>query len=322
MPVEPLLEVSHVSKSFRVRGQTLRAVNDVSFTLAAGDTLGLVGESGSGKSTLGRALLWLLPPETGDVWFAGQRLRGLSKQALRGLRQEMQIVFQDPGAALNPRATVARNIEEPLLVHRLHTLKERRQAVSRLLAQVGLQEAHGSAYPFELSGGQQQRVMIARALALTPKLLVCDEMLSALDMSVQTQMMALLQELQESHNLAYVFISHNLSAVGYLCSHVAVMYLGKIVELGPTEQLVAAPLHPYTATLFQSILSMPASKATRSPLQTLPGEIPSPLKAPTGCAFHTRCPHVKDVCQTVEPTMTHVESGHHVACHLVKGDAL
>ncbi|MCY0875740.1 MAG: ABC transporter ATP-binding protein [Firmicutes bacterium] len=320
MSVEPLLEVTHLSKSFRVHGQTLQAVRDVSFTLAAGETLGLVGESGSGKSTLGRSLLWLLPPETGDVRFAGERLRTLSKQALRSRRKDMQIVFQDPVSALNPRANVFRNIEEPLLVHRMGTARERRQEVARLLSQVGLQEAHGLAYPFELSGGQQQRVMIARALALQPKLVVCDEMLSALDMSVQTQMMALLQQLQQEHHLAYVFISHNLSAVGYLSSHIAVMYLGKIVEYAPTEQLVASPVHPYTATLFQSILHIPESKAARSALTTLPGEIPSPVKVPMGCAFHTRCPHVQDVCRTQEPPSIQVAQGHFVACHLAKGD--
>jgi len=320
MSVEPLLEVTNLSKSFRVRGQTLRAVRDVSLILYPGETLGVVGESGSGKSTLGRCLLWLLRPERGQVKLAGVDLGTLTKRALRRQRKDMQIVFQDPVSALNSRASVLRNVEEPLMVHGLGNRAQRQLRVLELLEQVGLQAAHALSFPFELSGGQQQRVMIARALALAPKLVICDEMLSALDMSVQTQMMALLQELQRDRALSYVFISHNLSAVGYLCSHIAVMYLGRIVEYAPAEELTAHPLHPYTVTLFQSILQIPESKDARSDLATLPGEIPSPMNPPQGCAFHTRCPHAVEICRMQEPVNRQTSERHFVACHLVDGE--
>lgn len=317
MSAEFLLEAHAVSKLFRVRGQRVQAVRGVSLQLHRGETLGVVGESGSGKSTLGRCLLWLLQPEAGRVRFDGVELGTLTNKALRMKRQDMQMIFQDPAAALNPRVTVARSVEEPLLAHRLGTQAERQYSSARWLERVGLQASHGAAYPFELSGGQQQRVMIARALVLQPKLLVCDEMLSALDLSVQTQMLALVQDLQREHGLSYVFISHNLSAVGYISSHIAVMYLGRVVEFAPVEELLHHPQHPYTATLFQSILQIPSAKAERSKLDTLAGEIPSSVHIPSGCAFHTRCPLVQDVCRSLEPPVRQVGERHIVACHVV-----
>lgn len=316
---EALLAVEDLTKTFRVRGRSLHAVRGASFRLLPGQTLGIVGESGSGKSTLGRCILGLLKPDGGRVYFEGIDIATLSRKAMRKKRQDMQLIFQNPLAALNGRATVARNIMDPLTVHGILSQAERRRRVAELLERVGLSEAHGLAYPFELSGGQQQRVMIARALALGPKLVVCDEALSALDMSVQAQIIELMLKLQRDEQLSYVFISHNLSAVAYMSDLIAVMYLGEIVELAPTDALLERPQHPYTRALFDSILDMPESKETRAPLHSLPGEIPSPIDLPSGCAFHTRCPLATDLCRLKAPAAKMVGTNHQVQCHLAEG---
>ncbi len=315
---EPLLSLASVDKYFRIGSRRLHAVRNVSFTLSRGQTLGVVGESGSGKSTLGRCAIGLLTPESGRIQFDGVDIHQLTKRALRQKRKDMQIIFQDPIAALNLRTTVGQNIEDPLIVHRLGNRSERSRRVFELLDSVGLDRAHAEAFPYELSGGQQQRVMIARALSVRPKLVVCDEVLSALDMSVQAQIMLLLQDLQKEHHLSYVFISHSLSAVGYLSDFIAVMYLGQVVEYGPTETLLDRPRHPYTVTLFQSVLEIPDSKAHRSTLETLKGEIPSPLQLRVGCAFSSRCPWAQEICRLQPPAMTELGEGHQVACHFTE----
>lgn len=315
MSGEPLLTVESLSKSFRVHKDTVHAVRNVSFTLAAGETLGVVGESGSGKSTLGRCALGLLAPNAGTVRFDGVNLAQLTRKQLRRKRQDMQLVFQNPLAALNGRATVGRNIADPLLVHRIGNAALRQRRVLELLDRVGLSALHAEAYPFELSGGQQQRVMIARALALQPKLVVCDEALSALDMSVQAQIIELLRDLQREQGLAYVFISHNLAAVAYMSDRIAVMYLGEVVELATSEALLQNPRHPYTRALFNAVLEIPESKETRANLDVLPGEIPSPTNLPSGCSFHTRCPLATDLCREQAPAARQVDAEHTVYCH-------
>ncbi|MFD1678106.1 ABC transporter ATP-binding protein [Alicyclobacillus fodiniaquatilis] len=315
MADEPLLELVNVNKSFRMQHRMLHAVRDVNLTLERGQTLGLVGESGSGKSTLGRCILQLQRPDSGSVRFDGVELNRLAKAKLRQQRRRLQIIFQDPLAALHPKKTVGWNIEDPLRVHGIGTPRERRYRADQLIERMGLQPTDAEALPFELSGGQQQRVMIARALALEPKLVVCDEPVASLDVSVQAQIMQLLQELQVERELSYIFISHNLSAVEYVSHFVAVMYLGEIVEWAPAGAFYAKPAHPYTQALLQSLLHIPASKAMRHTLDTLPGEIPSPLDIPSGCAFHPRCPLAQDMCKTSKPVLQRVDSKHFASCH-------
>ena len=315
MSGEPLLTVSGVSKSFRVGRQRLHAVRNVSFVLPAGQTLGLVGESGSGKSTLGRLALALLKSDSGSVEFDGNQLSSLSDRQLRAKRKDMQLIFQNPLGALNERSTVGRNVMDPLTVHGMGDLEEKTKRVHRMLERVGLQRMHADAYPFELSGGQQQRVMIARALILEPKLVVCDEALSALDVSVQAQILDLLLQLQRERHLSYVFIAHNLTAVSYISDWIGVMYLGEIVELAPADELLESPSHPYTKALFDSVLDIPESKEARSELEALPGEIPSPIDLPSGCSFHTRCPLAVEKCRTLRPIDRMVSPSHRVACH-------
>ncbi len=315
MSGEPLLRVSGVSKSFRVGRQRLHAVRNVSFVLPAGQTLGLVGESGSGKSTLGRLALALLKSDSGSVEFDGNQLSSLSDRQLRAKRKDMQLIFQNPLGALNERSTVGRNVMDPLTVHGMGDLEEKTKRVHRMLERVGLQRTHADAYPFELSGGQQQRVMIARALILEPKLVVCDEALSALDVSVQAQILDLLLQLQRERHLSYVFIAHNLTAVSYISDWIGVMYLGEIVELAPADELLESPSHPYTKALFDSVLDIPESKEARSELEALPGEIPSPIDLPSGCSFHTRCPLAVEKCRTLRPIDRMVSPSHRVACH-------
>jgi oligopeptide/dipeptide ABC transporter ATP-binding protein len=323
MSETPLLEVRRLSRYFGADGvsrligrppRLVRAVDDVSFTLAEGETLGLVGESGCGKSTLGRAILRLIEPTTGAVLFRGQDVVGLRGAALRAVRRQMQIVFQDPYSSLNPRMRVGAAIREPLDVYGIGTPAERRRRVGELLELVGLDVSYAARFPHELSGGQRQRVGIAAALALEPRLIVADEPVSALDVSVQAQILNLLHHLQRELRLALIFISHNLDVVAHVSDRVAVMYLGKIVELAPTATLFAAPQHPYTRALLAAIPVPDPARA--SPPRPLAGEIPSPVDPPAGCRFHPRCPEAEAVCRRVEPLLQPYAPGCAMACHV------
>ena len=318
----PLVRAVGLTKHFQMRhgvvfgrGQgVLRAVDDASFDLGAGETLGLVGESGCGKSTVGRMLLRLIEPTAGRVEFEGEDLLRLDHEALRTKRRHMQIIFQDPYGALNPRMTVEEIILEPIEIHRAMDRSAARRRVAELLDRVGLAAEHGRRYPHEFSGGQRQRIGIARALALNPRFIVCDEPVSALDVSIQAQIVNLLQDLQDELGLAYLFIAHDLGVVKHISDRVAVMYLGEIVEIAAKRALYAEPLHPYTQAL---IAAVPEAKprATRRKA-AISGEIPSALNPPPGCRFHTRCPHAMPICRTVAPAMTEPAPGHRVACHL------
>jgi oligopeptide/dipeptide ABC transporter ATP-binding protein len=309
-----LLRVENLSKRFPVRDGVVHALDDVSFTIEAGQTLGLVGESGCGKSTLGKTVLRLHQPDTGRILLEGQDLVGLDPSALRPLRRHVQMIFQDPYASLNPRATVGRILTEPLQVHGMGTVSERRERVEWLMQRVGLRPEHIDRLPHEFSGGQRQRIGIARALALSPKLVVCDEPVSALDVSVRAQVINLLTGLQREFGLSYLFVSHDLSVVRHLADRVAVMYLGRIVEIGDRRRLWAAPAHPYTQALLMSAPIADPSQRDR-PRALLQGDVPSPLNPPSGCCFRTRCPHATDVCAAMVPPLRTLEGDHAVACH-------
>jgi peptide/nickel transport system ATP-binding protein len=319
----PLLRVHKLVKNFAVRGgffarsrEVVHAVDQVSFEIAAGETLGLVGESGSGKSTTGRCILRLIEPTSGEVWFEGRNVTALGTGALRALARDMQIIFQDPFASLNPRMTVGAIIGEALTIHRLAgSRKAYDDRVVDLLETVGLQADHMRRYPHEFSGGQRQRIGIARALAVEPKLIVCDEPVSALDVSIQAQVINLLEDLQQKFGLTYLFIAHDLSVVEHISTRVAVMYLGRVVEIASARDLYAAPLHPYTEALLSAI-PVPDPKARRKRI-VLAGEVPSPLDPPSGCHFHTRCPIRKlPLCSAEVPEFRESRPGHWVACHL------
>lgn len=312
---EPLLQVEQLSKHFRVRGRTLRAVQNASLSLQSGKTVGVVGESGSGKSTLGRSILHLLTPESGRVLFGGVELGKLSKEALRKQRREMQMIFQDPLASLNPRLTVGAAVEDPFIIHATGG-RERTALVGDLLERVGLTREMADAYPFELSGGQQQRVGIARAIALRPKLIVADEPVSALDVSIQIQIISLLRDLQKEMNLASIFISHNLAVVEYLSDQVLVMYLGEVVESASAQEIFRNPGHPYTRVLIDSILQVPRQGEGRRSFAIVKGDMPSPLHPPQGCPFHPRCPVAVARCKTEKPAMRRLGEEHEAACHL------
>jgi oligopeptide/dipeptide ABC transporter ATP-binding protein len=318
--VTALVEVAGLSKHYATAAawprprRVVRAVTDVDLTIAAGETLGLVGESGCGKSTLGRALLRLVEPTAGTIRFDGRDLTGLSQRELRPLRRHMQFIFQDPAAALDPRMTIEAAIAEPLDIHRLAAGRDaRRGRIAELLAQVGLRDDVAARYPHELSGGQRQRVGIARALAVQPKFLVCDEPISALDVSIQAQIVNLLADLQAAHALTYLFISHDLKVVRHICDRVAVMYLGRIVELADAAALYAEPKHPYTRALLAAVPG-------RRDRVVLGGDVPSPIDPPAGCAFHPRCPvaNKPPACSTEVPVLRLLANGSRAACHVAE----
>jgi oligopeptide transport system ATP-binding protein len=318
----PLLEVHELKKYFPQRGglfgraqQQVKAVDGVSFTLERGKTLGLVGESGCGKSTLGRAILYLQPPTSGQVRLEGRYIGELNRAELMAVRRDMQIIFQDPYASLSPRRTVAQIVREPLDVQRIGTAAERRERVESLLNIVGMRQNALNRYPHEFSGGQRQRIGIARALALNPKFIVADEPVSALDVSVQSQVLNLIDKLKADRDISFLFISHDLAVIQHVSDAVAVMYLGKIVEQASARDIYANPQHPYTRALLSAIpVPDPTRKSQRIVLQ---GDVPSPLNPPAGCAFHTRCPIATDVCRTDAPQLkpTESEGDHFVACH-------
>ncbi len=323
MSATPLLRVKDLVKQFPIKGglfnstvDKVHAVDGVSFELAAGETLGLVGESGCGKSTTGRCILRLIEPTSGEVWFEGRNVTTAGKEELRALARDMQIIFQDPFASLNPRMTVSAIVGEALTIHKLtKTPREYEDRIVQLLETVGLSADQMRRYPHEFSGGQRQRIGIARALAVSPKLVVCDEAVSALDVSIQAQVINLLEDLRNQFKLTYVFIAHDLSVVEHISHRVAVMYLGRIVEIAPAKALYTGPLHPYTEALLSAVpIPDPTIKRKRIPLQ---GDVPSPIHPPSGCHFHTRCPIAqKGLCDREKPELKKAGEGHWVACHL------
>jgi oligopeptide transport system ATP-binding protein len=319
---QPLLRVENLVKHFPVKGgmfsrtvDKVHAVDGVSFEVEAGETLGLVGESGCGKSTTGRCILRLIEPTSGEVWFDGKNVTALDARSLRSNCREMQIIFQDPYASLNPRMTVGAIIGEALVIHRLaKTQREFEQRVAQLLETVGLHPQHMRRYPHEFSGGQRQRIGIARALAVSPRLIVCDEPVSALDVSIQAQVINLLEDLQDTFRLTYVFIAHDLSVVEHISTRIAVMYLGRIVEIAPARELYTSPRHPYTEALLSAVpIPDPAVKRKRVVLQ---GDVPNPIRPPAGCHFHPRCPHVMERCRVETPLLREIQPGRKAACHL------
>ncbi|MDO6657162.1 ABC transporter ATP-binding protein [Anaerobacillus sp. 1_MG-2023] len=322
---EALLEVKQLKKHFPIQGGvlkqqigTVKAVDGVTFTLHKGETFGLVGESGCGKSTTGRMLMRLLEPSEGEVLFDGKEMTSLNKKDLRHLRKDIQMVFQDPFASLNPRHTVEKIIEEPLIVHQLGNKAERKKRVRELLEIVGLSAYHAKRYPHQFSGGQRQRIGIARALAVNPKLIIADEPVSALDVSIQAQVLNLLEDLQKELGLTYLFIAHDLGVVRHISDRVGVMYLGRIVEMADSEKLYLDSKHPYTQALLSAV-PVPDPEYGKDRI-ILTGDVPSPSNPPSGCPFHTRCPKAMDVCSSVVPEFREVEPGHHTACHLYEED--
>jgi oligopeptide transport system ATP-binding protein len=318
----PLLEVRNLVKNFPVKGGLLgrevdrvHAVDGVSFSVARGETLGLVGESGCGKSTTGRCILHLIEPTSGEIWFEGRNVTALPPEKRRSLCRDMQIIFQDPYSSLDPRMTVGSIVGEALVIHKLtKTPAEYRDRIVDLLETVGLNADHMRRYPHEFSGGQRQRIGIARALAVSPKLIVCDEPVSALDVSIQAQVINLLEDLQAKFNLTYLFIAHDLSVVEHISDRVAVMYLGRIVELAPALEVYTTPRHPYTEALLSAVpIPEPGLKRARI---RLTGDVPNPINPPSGCHFHTRCPKAFDRCKVDDPQLKRIGTVHWAACHL------
>ena len=317
----PVLEVRDLKKHFPIKKGLLRrtvghvyAVDGITFTINQGETLGLVGESGCGKTTAGRAVLRLIEPSSGSVKVEGREITGLSKAEMRPYRRQMQIVFQDPFSSLNPRMTAGAIVGEPLLVHGVANRRERAEQVAALFERVGLRAAQMANYPHQFSGGQRQRIGIARALALGPRLIVGDEPVSALDVSIQAQVINLLQDLQRERRLSYLFISHNLAVVEHISHRIAVMYLGRIVEHADTRSIFTRPQHPYTEALMSAVpVPDPAVKRQKKVVQ---GDVPSPVNPPAGCHFHTRCPYAEPRCKVDVPLLREIAPGHHVSCHL------
>jgi len=317
-----LIQVKNLVKYFPVHGGILQrvvgwiqAVDDVSFTIREGETLGLVGESGCGKTTVGRTMLRLVEPTSGSVFYDGQNIFALHGTEMKKMRRNMQIIFQDPYASLDPRVPIGDSIAEGLKIHGIGTARDRFDTVKEMLAKVGLEDYHANRYPHEFSGGQRQRIGIARALALRPKFIIADEPVSALDVSIQSQVLNILKALQREFDLTYLFIAHNLSVVEHISDRVAVMYLGKMVEMAPREEFFRNPLHPYTKALMSAIpIPNPTIKRERIILQ---GDVPSPLNPPSGCRFHPRCPVAIDKCKVEEPAFLEKNPGHWVACWLV-----
>ena len=320
---EALLEVEHLVKHFPIKSGILfdrevasvKAVDDVSFTLREGETLGLVGESGCGKSTLCRTAIQLLDPTSGSVKYRGQELVGLSRKQMRPLRREIQMIFQDPYASLNPRKRVGQIIGDPIELHGLASGDQLRREIQELMDRVGLQPEHYNRYPHEFSGGQRQRIGIARALALRPKLIIADEPVSALDVSIQAQIINLLEDLQDEFGLSYIFVAHDLGVVRHVSDRIAVMYLGKIVERSPATVLYDRPIHPYSVALLSAVpIPDPKANAERNPV-VLEGDVPSPVDPPSACRFHTRCPWATEVCSEDEPPLAVYGEGQAAACH-------
>ena len=314
---DTILEVKHLKKYFNTPKGTLHAVDDVSFTLERGKTLGIVGESGCGKSTTGRAILRLIEPTAGEVIFNGEDITKKNKEQMRLLRREMQLIFQDPYASLDPRKTVSEIIGEPLKLQKLiPDAKKRAERVHELMEVVGLADRLINTYPHELDGGRRQRIGIARALAMEPKLIICDEPVSALDVSIQAQILNLMQDLQEERGLTYIFITHDLSVVNHFANDIAVMYLGQLIEKAPSVTLFDNPVHPYTKALLSAI-PVPSLRKKRQRVM-LKGEISSPINPKPGCRFAVRCPYATDRCRTEEPKLVEIEKDHFVACHLTE----
>jgi oligopeptide transport system ATP-binding protein len=317
-----LVEIQHLKKYFPVKKGALQrevarvhAVDDVTLSVRKGETIGLVGESGCGKSTLGRCIVRLLEPTAGDVVFDGRSIGKLKARALRPLRREMQMVFQDPYASLNPRKRVGTIISDPLRIHGIGDRGERKKQVEELLQKVGLSPEHYNRFPHEFSGGQRQRIGVARALALRPKLIVADEPVSALDVSIQAQMVNLLEDLQDDFGLTYVFIAHDLGVVRHVSDRIAVMYLGKLVELSPAEELYTRPIMPYTEALLSAVPIPDPDLSEQRERIVLEGDVPSPIHPPSGCRFHPRCRYATDICSQVEPPLVDYGNGHLAACH-------
>jgi oligopeptide/dipeptide ABC transporter ATP-binding protein len=316
-PDGELVSVQSLVKHFPTDEGAIRAVDSVTFDILKGETLGLVGESGCGKSTTGRCILRLIEPTSGDVKFEGRDVTAMNKRDLRALRREMQIIFQDPAASLNPRMKIGDVIAEPLVIHNIGKKADRRERVAWLLGKVGLDADYASRYSHEFSGGQLQRIGVARALALNPKLIVADEPVSALDVSVQAQVVNLLQDLQKEFGLTYLFISHGLAVVEHISTRVAVMYLGRVVEIATAAQLYATPMHPYTNALLSAI-PVPDPKEKRDRI-ILKGDVPTARNPPSGCRFRTRCPIALDECATIDPELREISPGHSAACIRVEG---
>ena len=319
---QPLIEVKNLKKYFDIsvgmfKSKSLKAVDDVSFTIQKGETLGLVGESGCGKTTVGRTILHLYKPTGGEVWYNGKKIE--TKSDVNEFRKKATMVFQDPYSSLNPRMTVEDIIGEPLDVHQLYkTKEERRERILDLMGKVGLNSEHAARYAHEFSGGQRQRIGIARSLAVNPDFIICDEPVSALDVSIQAQVINMFDELQEELGLTYLFIAHDLLVVRHISDRIAVMYLGKMVELADADEIYNRPLHPYSKSLLSAV-PVPDPKIARANKRiVLKGDIPSPLNAPSGCPFHTRCAYATDICSQSMPPFEEIETGHFIACHRAK----